>query len=98
MSLATQRIGRLSTNQLLAITSAASVASAAVGAQTYAVLLTATVAAYVAVGKAPTAAATSGNGTYLPPNFPILITIAPGEEVAAIAASSSGSLSITEVC
>lgn len=72
--------------------SGSSAASSAVGANTTAVLLCATVACFVAVGAAPVAVANTS--LYLPANVPLFVGIAGGQKVAVI--GTSGSLYITE--
>lgn len=75
---------------------AASVASAAVGQQTYEVLLSATGNCHVAIGNGVAATAAS---TYLPANVqPLKIGIRPGNTVSVIQdGTSTGNLSITEL-
>lgn len=76
-------------------TGAASAASTAFGAQTFAVLLSATAACRILVGDGtPTALATS---TYLPANVFLTVTCNPGQRVAAIQESGAGKLSVTEL-
>ena len=82
--------------QFLAV-GAASVASAAVGANTNRVFLTSTTGCYVAFGATPTATAGAGS-IYVPPNvvmFPISVTSGV-TKVAVIQASAAGALTITE--
>jgi len=66
----------------------------AVAGNTTAVLLCATVACFVAVGSNPTAVA--GTSLYLPANVPLFVGIGAGQKVAAIQASSGGTLYVTE--
>ena len=85
-------IGRLGASQNVAVTTA-SAASTAFGPQTRRVLLVATAACNIAIGNSPTASATS---TLLPANFPIVVSVNPGEQVAAVTASSA-TLNVTEL-
>jgi hypothetical protein len=76
-------------------TGAASAASAAFAAQTYAIRVTATAACRIIVGDGtPTALATSA---YLPPNVVEYIRVSPGQKVAAIQEVGAGKLSVTEL-
>jgi hypothetical protein len=83
-------VGRLSTPQSLAVTGA-SAACTAFGPQTYRVLVTATAACNIVFGKSPTATTTD---TALPANFPLVLDVSPGEQLAAV---GSGLISITEL-
>jgi hypothetical protein len=85
-------IGRLGVAQNVAVTTA-SAASTPFGPQTRRVLLVATAACNIAIGDAPTASASS---TLLPANFPFVVTVNPGEQVAAITAATA-TLSVTEL-
>jgi hypothetical protein len=71
--------------------SATSEASAAFGSQTYKILVSATAAANIAIGKSPVA---STSTTALPPNIALVIDVYPGEQIAAV---GSGTISITEL-
>jgi hypothetical protein len=89
--MATQiNVGRLSTAQTLAVTGT-SAASAAFGSETWRVLVSATAACNIALGKSPTATTIS---TALPANFPLVLDCHPGEQIAAV---GSGTLSVTEL-
>jgi len=89
--MATQiNVGRLGTAQTLAVTGT-SAASAAFGSETWRVLVSATAACNIALGKSPTATTTS---TALPANFPLVFDVNPGEQIAAV---GSGTLSVTEL-
>lgn len=89
-------IGRLATAYTVAI-AATSTQSNAVSANILRVLLVAEVDCWVRVGASPTA--DTDTSTFLPARYPLLIKVAPGEKIAAIANNSSclGSLSVTEI-
>jgi hypothetical protein len=82
-----------SATQRLAVT-AVSAASAAVGADTTMVRLTASTFMYVVTGAAPTA---TNAGLAVQPGESVVIPIAPGGKVAAIRESADGALSIAEL-
>ena len=69
--------------------------SSAIAASTYVVLITATAAAYVTFGSAPTA--TAANGVMLPANWPTYFRISPGEKVAALQVSGAGVVYVSEL-
>jgi hypothetical protein len=76
-------------------TSTTSASSAAFGAQTYQIRIAADVAARYRVGDGtPTAVAAD---TLLPANWVEYVTVTPGQRIAAILASGTGSLSVTEI-
>ena len=76
-------------------TSTTSAASTTLGSQTYQVLLVATVATNIRIGDGtPTALATD---TLLPANFPMVFACTPGQKVAAILGTGTGTLSVTEL-
>jgi len=81
------------TSQSVAI-GGSSTQSSAVADTTTAVLLTATVACFIAVGASPTAVANTS--MYLPANVPTYVGIAGGQKVAVIQASGGGTLYMTE--
>lgn len=83
-------VGRLATPQSMAVTGTSS-ASAAFGSQTRKVLVSATAACNIALGKSPTATTAS---TALPANFPLVFDVNPGEQLAAV---GSGTISVTEL-
>lgn len=75
---------------------AASVASAAVGSQTYAVRLSATGTCHVAIGVGPTAVAT--DMLIKSTDIPLDVAVAPGSKVAVIQdGSSTGNLNLVEL-
>jgi hypothetical protein len=84
---------RQGASQNVAVTTV-SAASTAFGSQTYQVLLVATAAMNVRIDHAPTATATD---TLLPANVPLIFQVTPGEQVAAITGSGTGTLSVTEL-
>lgn len=67
--------------------------SAVMGDNTYVVRLTASADCFVAIGANPTATTSS---TFLPAGVVEYVEIFPGQRVAAIQASSAGTLYITE--
>lgn len=83
-------VGRLSTVQNMAVTGASS-ASAAFGTETWRILVSASAACNISIGKSPTA---STSTTALPANFPLVFDVHPGEQIAAV---GSGTLSVTEL-
>lgn len=85
--------GRIKTAEVVTV-GAASAQSAAIGANIYAVLLTATVTCHVRIGPNPTA---TTDDTILVPGWPYCFVTAPGEQVAVIQESSGGKLSVTQV-
>jgi hypothetical protein len=75
---------------------AASVASTAVGSQTYAIRVTATGNCHISIGQAPTATAT--NALIKATDVPEIIACSPGDKVAVIQdAASTGTLNIIEM-
>ena len=85
---------RLGAAQDVAI-GAASAASAAFGAQTYQVRVAATSACRIRIGDGtPTALATD---SYLPADRPEYFTCTPGQKVAAILGTGTGTLNVTEL-
>ena len=76
-------------------TSTTSAASAAFGEQTYKIRICADVDTRYRVGDGtPTAVATD---TFLPAKWVEHVTVTPGQKIAAILASGTGNLSVTEV-
>jgi hypothetical protein len=85
---------RQGASQNVAVTTV-SAASTALGAQTYQVLLVATVACNFRIGDGtPVAVATD---TLLPANFPMTFVCTPGQKVAGIVGTGSATLSVTEL-
>ena len=74
---------------------AASAASAAVGAQTYAVLLSTSTNCHIAFGTAPVA--TTSNWLLKATDPGLVLGIAPGEKIAVIQDTAGGSLYIMEL-
>lgn len=64
-------------------------------AGTTVVRLCATAACHVKVGN-PSATATTAD-VYIPPNFPMLISVVPGQKIAAIQNAAAGVLHVTEL-
>lgn len=85
---------KLGVNQALA-TSGTSALSNAFGAMTTVVRLCATAACHVKIGN-PSATATTSD-MYLPANFPMYISVVPGQKIAAIQNAAAGVLHITEL-
>lgn len=83
----------LGTSQALTFTGT-SAQSAVVGATTRIVRLVATQACFVSIGASPTAVANTS--IYLPANTVQYVSITGGHRVAAIQATTTGSLYITE--
>ncbi len=84
---------RTGTHQSVAYTGTAGTSTNAVGDGVQRVRVVTTSAAYIKIGKTPTAAATD---VYMPADSPEYFTIAPGEKVSAIQVSSGGTLHVTE--
>lgn len=87
-------VGRLSTHQSAAYTTAAGTVTNAIGAQTYKVRIVCTSDAFVKVGDAPTA---TTSDPLFPANSVEYVTITPGQKVSAIQSSAGGTLHVTEV-
>lgn len=77
-------------------TSATSAVSSAFGSETQQILLvTSAAGCFVLIGNGAITASTS-NGTYLPPNYPVPFKVNPGQVVAAVT-TSAGTLNVTEL-
>lgn len=87
---------RPGTNQKIAYTGTAA-ASAAFGTETYALRIVTTSNAWYAIGQAPVAATTTGNGVYLPLGIVEIIRVAPGEKISFVQDSAGGNASVTEM-
>lgn len=85
---------RLGTHQSVAYTGTAGTISNGVGAQTYAVRVIVTSAAYVKIGDSPTA---TTSDVYMPAGIAESFTITPGQKVSAIQVSAGGTLHVTEL-
>jgi hypothetical protein len=83
-------------NQTLAV-GVASAQSLAFAAGSKVVRVVATSNCWIVFGVNPTAAATSGNGSYVPAGAIELWRVTPGHRVAVIQDSAAGTLSITEL-
>jgi hypothetical protein len=90
-----QASSRQGTDQAPIATSTTSASSAAFGAQTRQVRLVATVATNVLIGDGSPVA--TANNMLLAPNFPEYFTVQPGQKVAAILGSGTGTLYVTEM-
>jgi hypothetical protein len=89
-----QHCSRQGASQNVAVTTV-SAASTPFGSETFQILLTATAACNVRIGDGtPTATASD---TLLPANFPTYFTCSPGQAVAAVVASGTATLSVTEL-
>lgn len=87
-------VGRLDTHQSVAYTGTAGTIASPVGGQTYRVRILTTSAAYVKVGKSPTA---TTSDVYWPAGIAEDRVIAPGESVSAVQVSAGGTLHVTEI-
>lgn len=85
--------GYLGTHQVKAYTTTAAIDNA-VGAGTNKVRVVVTSAAYIKIGKDPTA---TTSDVYMPADSPEYFTIRPGEKIAAVQVSTGGNLHVTEV-
>jgi hypothetical protein len=85
---------RLSTHQSVAYTGTAGTITNAVGAETKTVRVICTSAAYIKIGKNPTA---TTSDVYVPAGIPEVFRIGAGEKVSAVQASAGGSLHVTEL-
>jgi hypothetical protein len=86
---------RLGSHQTAAYTSASASISNAIGSGVNVVRVATTTAAYVKIGETPTAAAT--NSIYMVAGDPEYFVVTPGQKVAAVRVTTSGTLSVTEV-
>jgi hypothetical protein len=87
-------IGRLDTHQSVAYTGTAGTIANPIGTQARKVRVVVTTAAYVKIGKSPTA---TTSDPYMPANWPETFIVNPGEQVSAIQVLSNGTLHVTEV-
>ena len=87
-----QPSARQGASQNVALT-AVSAASTAFGSQTYQIMIVATAASNVRVGNSPTA---TTSDTLLPANWPVFLTVSPGQQIAGVTASSA-TLNVTEM-
>jgi hypothetical protein len=85
--------GRLGVCQAFATSSTSAATPNAFGAQSYAVLIVATVAANIAVGNSPVASTSS---QLLPANVPLVVTVSPGQKLAAVSATA-GEIFVSEL-
>lgn len=88
-------VGRLSTVQSTAYSTTAGSVATSFGTQTFKVRIVSTTAAYIAFGKAPVAASTSGS--YIPADSPEYFIVSPGEKVSGVQVSGAGTLYVTEL-
>jgi hypothetical protein len=85
---------RWGTNQVVTVTSTSAANSTAFATGTNTIRVVATTSCHLAFGASPTATTSS---TRLPANVPEYIVVAPGQKVAAIRTTTSGTLHVTEV-
>lgn len=85
---------RLSTHQSVAYTGTAGTITNPVGNETKTVRVICTSAAYIKIGKTPTA---TTSDVYMPADRPEVFRIGAGEKVSAIQVSGAGSLHVTEL-
>jgi hypothetical protein len=87
---------RIGVSSALAVSSTASATTAAFGAQTYQVRVSATVAAFVNVGDGATPAVTTSSA-FLPANSFDYFTVSPGQRASALGQGAAGSVTVTEM-
>lgn len=93
-SLSQTFVGRLGTHQSVSYTGTAGTITSAASTGTHRVRVVVTTAAFVLIGKDPTATASD---VYVPADVPHYFTISPGEKVSAIQSASGGTLHVTEI-
>lgn len=86
---------RLGTTQSAAFTSSSAQVTNPFGSQTYQVRVVATSACFIKIGNGTLTATTSD--VYLPAGVVDYVIVTPGESIAAIQASASGTLYVTEM-
>ena len=86
--------GRLGAHQSVAYTGTAGTITNAISDSIRAVRVVTTSAAYIVIGKTPTATTA---GVYMPADRPEVFNCNPGEKVSAIQVSAGGSLHVTEL-
>lgn len=94
MSEARSNVWRAGTSQNVAYTGTAGTITNAVGTYTRFVRIVTTTAAFVKIGKSPTA---TTSDMYMPAGIPEVFQIGEGEKVSAVQASAGGSLYVTEL-
>lgn len=87
-------VGRLGTHQKVAFTGTAGTTTTAAAAGVQKVRVVVTSAAYIKIGKDPTA---TTSDPYMPANSPEYLTIKEGEKVSAVQVSAGGDLHVTEI-
>jgi hypothetical protein len=85
---------RLGSNQVVSFTSTSVANTTAFQAGTNVVRVVAAVHCHIAFGQSPTATTSS---VKLPPNVPEYFAVTPGQKIAAIRTTTSGTLHVTEV-
>lgn len=78
-------------------TGAASAQSASFQATTEEIRVVCTAACHINIGENPTAAASDNNGMYLPANVVEYFHVTPGQKLAVIQDSASGTLTVSEM-
>jgi hypothetical protein len=84
---------RWGSNQVVTVTSTSAATSTAVQAGVNTVRVVATTSCHLAFGASPTATTSS---IRLPANVPEYIVVTPGQKIAAIRTTTSGTLHVTE--
>lgn len=79
------------------VVGAASAASAAFGANTREIRVVSTTNCHINIAEAPTAAATSSNGIYLPAGVVEYFHVSPGQKVAVIQDSGAGVFCVAQM-
>jgi hypothetical protein len=85
---------RWGATQLVSFTSTSTANSTAFAAGTHAIRVVSSTRCHLAFGASPTATTSS---PALPANSPEFIVVAPGQKIAAIRTTTSGTLHVTEV-
>lgn len=87
-------IGRVGTTQTVAFDASVSTTNA-LGAQTYKVMLVANSACNVRVYDTTGTATATAADMFLPANWPLVVTVTPGQKVSAIKAATGGLVTAT---
>lgn len=86
---------QISTSQSKAHSSTMVIINSAIGSQTYAIRVVCSQSCFINVAKTPIA--TAATGMFLPANVPMTLRTTPGVRVAVSAASTLGTLYVTEL-
>ncbi len=92
---AKKQSSRLGTTQTVSTSTTSAAATNAFGAQTYQIRVVATVATNIKIGNGSVTATTSD--PLVPANVPEYFTVTPGQKIAAILGTGTGSLYVTEM-